>query len=156
VVFDSGSRFEPGAGVHAPGLRSSNRSGDIGCVQPARDDDLSIGDLASATGVSRDGLRFYEARGLIRARRRSNGYRAYPPETVELVRYVRTAQQLGFTLAEIGEGMIQVWQQPDTDAAVTALLREKLATIDTHIASLQAMRDALATRVGMPCPLATA
>jgi len=123
---------------------------------PARDDDLSIGDLASATGVSRDGLRFYEARGLIRARRRSNGYRAYPPETVELVRYVRTAQQLGFTLAEIGEGMIQVWQQPDTDAAVTALLREKLATIDTHIASLQAMRDALATRVGMPCPLATA
>nr|WP_311526851.1 MerR family transcriptional regulator [uncultured Ralstonia sp.] len=122
----------------------------------ARTDDLSIGDLATATGVSRDGLRFYEARGLIRARRRSNGYRAYPPETVELVHYVRTAQQLGFTLAEIAEGMTQVWQQPDTDAAVTALLREKLATIDARIASLQAMRDALATRVGMPCPLTTA
>ncbi|KMW44054.1 MerR family transcriptional regulator, partial [Ralstonia sp. MD27] len=42
---------------------------------PARTDDLSIGDLAAATDVSRDGLRFYEARGLIRARRRSNGYR---------------------------------------------------------------------------------
>jgi DNA-binding transcriptional MerR regulator len=122
----------------------------------ARTEDLSIGDLAAATGVSRDGLRFYEARGLIRARRRSNGYRAYPPETVELVHYVRTAQQLGFTLAEIGEGMTQVWQQPDTDAAVTALLREKLATVDARIASLQAMRDALAARVGMPCPLATA
>lgn len=123
---------------------------------PAHTDDLSIGDLAAATGVSRDGLRFYEARGLIRARRRTNGYRAYPPETVELVRYVRTAQQLGFTLAEIGEGMTQVWQQPDTDAAVTALLREKLSTIDARIASLQAMRDALALRVGLPCPLATA
>ena len=121
---------------------------------PARTDDLSIGDLAAATDVSRDGLRFYEARGLIRARRRSNGYRAYPPETVELVRYVRTAQQLGFTLAEIGEGMDLVWQQPDTDAAVTALLREKLSSIDARIASLQAMRDALATRLGLPCPLA--
>lgn len=121
---------------------------------PARTDDLSIGDLAAATDVSRDGLRFYEVRGLIRARRRSNGYRAYPPETVELVRYVRTAQQLGFTLAEIGEGMDLVWQQPDTDAAVTALLREKLSSIDARIASLQAMRDALATRLGLPCPLA--
>ncbi|GCB04351.1 MerR family DNA-binding protein [Ralstonia sp. SET104] len=68
----------------------------------------------------------------------------------------RGAQQLGFTLAEIGEGMTQVWQQPDTDADVTALLREKLATIDARIASLQAMRDALAARVSMPCPLATA
>jgi DNA-binding transcriptional MerR regulator len=122
----------------------------------ARTGDLSIGDLAAATGVSRDGLRFYEARGLIRARRRSNGYRAYPPEAVELVQYVRTAQQLGFTLAEIKEGMDQVWQQPDIDAAVTALLREKLATLDARIASLQAMRDALATRVGMACPLAPA
>ncbi|OCS50152.1 MerR family transcriptional regulator [Ralstonia pickettii] len=117
---------------------------------------MSIGDLAAATGVSRDGLRFYEARGLIRARRRSNGYRAYPPEIVELVQYVRTAQQLGFTLAEIKEGMSHVWQQPDTDAAVTALLRDKLAMIDARIASLQAMRDALATRVGMACPLAPA
>ncbi|AJW47539.1 MerR family transcriptional regulator [Ralstonia mannitolilytica] len=122
---------------------------------PPHRDELSIGDLSAATGVSRDGLRFYEARGLIRARRRSNGYRAYPAQTVELVRYVRTAQQLGFTLAEIGDGMTQVWQQPDTDAAVAALLRDKLAAIDARIASLQAMRDALAARVGMRCPLAT-
>lgn len=123
---------------------------------PVQTDDLSIGELAAATGVSRDGLRLYEARGLIRARRRSNGYRAFPPEAVDLVRYVRTAQQLGFTLAEIGEGMAQVWQQPDTDAAVIALLRGKLANIDARIASLQAMRDALAMRVGLPCPLAPA
>ncbi|RFT08020.1 MerR family transcriptional regulator, partial [Providencia rettgeri] len=101
-------------------------------ISDAHVGDLSIGDLAAATGVSRDGLRFYEARGLIRARRRSNGYRAYPPEIVELVQYVRTAQQLGFTLAEIKEGMSHVWQQPDTDAAVTALLRDKLAMIDAR------------------------
>jgi DNA-binding transcriptional MerR regulator len=112
--------------------------------------------LAAATGVTRDSLRFYEARGLIRARRRSNGYRAYPPETVELIRYLRTAQQLGFTLAEIGEGVAQLWQQPDTEAAVAALLRDKLATIDTRIADLQAMRDALAARLGLPCPLMAA
>jgi DNA-binding transcriptional MerR regulator len=119
---------------------------------PSHPADLSIGKLAAATGVTRDSLRFYEARGLIRARRRSNGYRAYPPETVELIRYLRTAQQLGFTLAEIGEGVAQLWQQPDTEAAVAALLRDKLATIDT----LQAMRDALAARLDLPCPLMAA
>ncbi|MFP4592406.1 MAG: MerR family transcriptional regulator [bacterium] len=123
---------------------------------PSHPADLSIGKLAAATGVTRDSLRFYEARGLIRARRRSNGYRAYPPETVELIRYLRTAQQLGFTLAEIGEGVAQLWQQPDTEAAVAALLRDKLATIDTRIADLQAMRDALAARLGLPCPLMAA
>ncbi len=48
----------------------------------ARHDDLSIGDLAAATGVSRDGLRFCETRRLTRARRPSTGYRPHPPEAV--------------------------------------------------------------------------
>lgn len=64
-----------------------------------------------------------------------------------------SAQQPGFTRAAIGAGMAQVWLQPDTDAAVTAPLPDKLALTHPRIASLQAMRDALATRVGVPCPL---
>ena len=41
---------------------------------------MQIGELATATGLSRDSLRFYEKRGLLRARRDANGYRNYPPE----------------------------------------------------------------------------
>ena len=64
---------------------------------------MLIGELATASGLSREALRFYEQQGLIRARRLANGYRDYPPEVVTLVQYIRTAQQLGFTLAEIGD-----------------------------------------------------
>ncbi len=53
---------------------------------------MQIGELAAATGLSRDALRFYEARGLLTARRRGNGYRDYPPEAVEWLCYLRTAQ----------------------------------------------------------------
>lgn len=62
---------------------------------------MQIGELALATGLSPDALRYYERRGLLRARRRGNGYREYPLEAVEWLGYVRTAQGLGFSLAEI-------------------------------------------------------
>lgn len=53
---------------------------------------MRIGDMAQATGLSRDTLRFYEKRGLLRARRGANGYRDYPPDAVAWLRYLRTAQ----------------------------------------------------------------
>jgi MerR family copper efflux transcriptional regulator len=56
---------------------------------------MLIGELAAASGLSREALRFYEQQGLIRARRLDNGYRDYPAEAVALVQYIRTAQQLG-------------------------------------------------------------
>ena len=57
---------------------------------------MRIGELSSRSGLSRDALRFYEKRGLLRARRGANGYRDYPPEAADWLRYLRTAQQLGF------------------------------------------------------------
>lgn len=66
---------------------------------------MRIGELAEATGLSRDTLRFYEERGLLAARRRGNGYRDYPVEAVEWLCYLRSAQALGFTLAEIEAGV---------------------------------------------------
>jgi len=49
---------------------------------------MQIGELA-ATGPSRDTLRFYEKRGLLLSRRLANGYRDYPPETVQWLCYLR-------------------------------------------------------------------
>ncbi len=114
---------------------------------------MRIGELAELSGLSREALRFYEQRGLIRARRQANGYRDYPPEAVMLVQYIRTAQQLGFTLAEIGERLPQLWDAPDPAPALAAVLAHKLTEIDARIAALTELRTVLAGRIALACPL---
>lgn len=115
---------------------------------------MLIGELATACGVTRETLRFYEQRGLIRAQRQGNGYRRYAPETVLLVRYIQTAQQLGFTLGEIGHALPALWTQQAPAQAVASVLQQKLADIDARIAQLGALRHDLAQRLASDCPLA--
>ena len=105
---------------------------------------MLIGELATASGLSREALRFYEQQGLIRARRLDNGYRDYPPEVVTLVQYIRTAQQLGFTLAEIGDRLPAIWDAAEPGPALAQVLTAKLQEIDDRIAALQALRQTLA------------
>ncbi len=114
---------------------------------------MLIGELATASGLSREALRFYEQHGLIRARRLGNGYRDYPPEVVTLVQYIRTAQQLGFTLAEIGDRLPAIWDAAEPGPALAQVLAAKLQEIDERIAALQALRQTLAERVVTDCPL---
>lgn len=114
---------------------------------------MRIGHLAEVTGVSCDTLRFYEKRGLIRAQRGSNGYRSYAPETVQLVTYIRTAQKLGFSLAEVGESMPALWNAENPEQAVAEVLAEKLKAIDQRIEELQQLRSELAERIMLACPL---
>lgn len=65
---------------------------------------LHIGDLATRAGVSADTLRYYERRGLLRpSGRRASGYREYRPEAADVVHFIKHAQALGFTLAEVEE-----------------------------------------------------
>ena len=117
---------------------------------------MQIGEIADATGLSRDTLRFYEKRGLLRARRSANGYRDYPPETVEWLRYLRLAQSLGFTLAEI-EADLPLLAAPHASAGqLRVALERKLVDIDQRIDGLQSLRGELARRLGQdmaPCPL---
>ncbi|QBE65264.1 MerR family transcriptional regulator [Pseudoduganella lutea] len=116
---------------------------------------MRIGDIAQATGISRDTLRFYEKRGLLTARRSGNGYRDYAPEAVQWLTYIRTAQSLGFTLAEI-EADLPLLADPGASAqALRAALRAKLAEIDRRIGGLVALRTDLAARLDDmdECPL---
>lgn len=119
---------------------------------------MQIGELAAATGLSRDTLHFYEKRGLLRARRAGNGYRDYPPEAADWLRYLRTAQQLGFTLAEIEADMplLASSDSPATAVQLRAALARKLGEIDARIAGLLQLRGELAQRLGpdmAACPL---
>jgi DNA-binding transcriptional MerR regulator len=117
---------------------------------------MKIGELASATGLSRDTLRFYEKRGLLLPRRRGNGYRDYPPEAVQWLCYLRSAQQLGFTLAEIEAGMPLLAAPEDSAQELREAMRGKLADIDARIAALGVLRAELARELeepGAACPL---
>ncbi|QXI06954.1 MerR family DNA-binding transcriptional regulator [Pseudomonas tensinigenes] len=114
---------------------------------------MRIGELAQASAVSRDTLRFYEQRGLIAAQRSANGYRDYPPEMVQLVLYIKTAQRLGFTLGEIGDSVAALWNAPDPDNAVAQLLRDKLQLIENRMSELDVLRQELQLRLGQACPL---
>lgn len=109
---------------------------------------LTIGALADAAGVGRETVRFYEREGLVADPRGSgHGYRLYPPETVTRLRFIRRAQQLGFTLSEISE-LLQL--RADDEAAceaVEARARRKLADVESKIADLRRIGDALARLV---------
>lgn len=114
---------------------------------------MLIGQLATATGISRDTLRFYEQQGLIRARRRENGYRDYPDEAVLLLTYIRTAQGLGFTLTEIGHKLPSIWHADDPGPAILQVLGDKLQEIDDRIDALRRLREQLSARLALDCPL---
>jgi DNA-binding transcriptional MerR regulator len=117
---------------------------------------MQIGEIAAATGFSRDTLRFYEKRGLLTAHRGGNGYRDYPPEAVDWLRYIRTAQQLGFTLKEI-EADLPLLAAPEASAArLRAALQAKVAEIDRRMAGLALLREELVRRLEADmadCPL---
>lgn len=115
---------------------------------------MKIGEVAKRTGVSIDALRFYEEKGLIQPRRTANGYRLYSQETLQLLGYIKLAQQLGFSLAEIGKNMPLLWSDEGASNDVLGkLFAQKIALLDERVAQIQALRNALAERAVQVCPL---
>lgn len=110
---------------------------------------LRTGEVAAQAGVNVETLRFYERRGLLKdpRRRSSSGYREYPPEAVRVVRFIKRAQELGFTLREIEELLRLRESQGASCADVRAAARSKLDDIDRKIRSLHAIKRALAVLV---------
>jgi Hg(II)-responsive transcriptional regulator len=109
---------------------------------------LRTGEVAARAGVNVQTLRYYERRGLLEEpRRRSSGYREYPPEAVQLIRFVKRAQELGFTLAEI-EDLLRL--RADRNAScgeVRSRADSKIEDIEQKIRHLRAMKRALAVLV---------
>jgi len=104
---------------------------------------MRIGKVAAQAGVNIQTLRYYERRGLLPEPDRGNsGYRDYGPDTVRLLRFIKRAQELGFTLREI-EDLIELRQSPRRGAEVRALAASKVEDIQRRIRHLKAMRKAL-------------
>ncbi len=122
-------------------------------------------ELAAAANVNVQTLRYYERRGLLpEPDRLASGYRDYGPDAVSTVRFIKRAQQLGFSLEDIAELLDLANGGPESCDATRALATEKLAELEAKIASLSAMRDALLQLVATcnkprstrQCPILTA
>lgn len=100
--------------------------------------------VADQAGVNVQTLRYYERRGLLPEPERSDsGYRSYPVQAVLTVRFVKGAQQLGFSLEEIDVLLHLAEGGPESCDAARALATEKLVQLERKIADLAAMRDSL-------------
>lgn len=108
-------------------------------------DEISSGELARICGVSPDTIRHYERVGVLPAAvRGANGYRRFPPDSIERVLLVRKALAIGFSLEELA----RVLRQRDAGVPpcrnVRAMVGEKLADLDRQIAEMISMRDEMA------------
>ena len=103
-----------------------------------------IGEAAEQAGVNVQTLRYYERRGLLpKTPRRTSGYREYPPDAVRIVRFIKRAQELGFSLDEVEQLLKLRRSAPRDRGRIRKVAEQRIAQIDRKIAELDRMRRAL-------------
>jgi len=121
---------------------------------------LTIGRVASQSGVNVETIRYYQRRGLLQQPAKPyGGFRRYAPETVRRVRFIKRAQALGFTLGEIA-GLLAL-EERTACAETRTMAAHKLELIEAKLADLSRMKRALtrlvracdASSSGAPCPI---
>lgn len=120
---------------------------------------LTIGRLAHAAGVGIETVRYYQQRKLLPVPPASGAFRQYPLELVDRIRFVKRAQELGFSLAEI-EDLLRL-QDGSNRASIRKIATSRLDGIEAKIADLKRMQRVLQhliaecehTKAGQPCPI---
>ena len=112
---------------------------------------MRSGELAAAAGVNVQTLRYYERRGLLPEPRRTlGGYREYDADAVALLRVVKAAQRLGFTLDEVAE-LLDTGRRRHPTPDLQQRARDKLAEIEDRMADLARIRDGLRQVLAARC-----
>ena len=113
---------------------------------------LRIGEVAERGGVNLQTIRYYEREGLLpKPPRLASGYRTFPEAAVRRVRFIKRAQELGFSLAEIRDLLSLRGDGGASAQDMRALAKAKIADIEQKISALGAMKDAL-SRLAAKCP----
>jgi MerR family transcriptional regulator, redox-sensitive transcriptional activator SoxR len=113
--------------------------------------ELTIGELAARSGVSRSALRFYEREGLIAARRTEGNQRRYPSVTLRRVALVQAGKAAGIPLDRIRAALETLPDEKPTKRDWERLSRSWAAELDERIATLEAIRTRLNTCIGCGC-----
>lgn len=105
---------------------------------------MTIGKLAKATGISAETIRYYERGGFLPSPDRlESGYRVYGSDSIQRVRFIKEAQALGFTLAEVSD-LIGLTADEHADCAqVNEKATQKLQEINKKIKALKKIQGAL-------------
>ncbi|MCF2870501.1 MerR family transcriptional regulator [Octadecabacter sp. G9-8] len=114
---------------------------------------MMIGELAKRSGLSKDGLRHYEALGLIHSSPVAAGsrtYRIYDDTTLERLSLISLAKRLGFKLRELTESLDRLFSDTVSREERAQIISEKVAEVDIKIEELTAARDLLAAFIVTP------
>lgn len=125
-----------------------------GTAKPDAPQGLRAGQVAEAAGVNRETLRYYERRGLLPdPGRSSGGHRLYPSEAITVLRVIKAAQRLGFTLDEVADLLAIGRHRHGTglDVGLQAQAKVKLVEIEDRIADLHTIRDNLRAALDAGC-----
>jgi MerR family redox-sensitive transcriptional activator SoxR len=114
--------------------------------------ELTIGELASRSGISASALRFYERKGLIESTRTEGNQRRYPGVTLRRVALVQAGKAAGIPLERIGAALdtLPAGRSP-TKRDWERLSRSWSAELDLRIATLEGIRGRLTTCIGCGC-----
>jgi len=113
---------------------------------------LSVGEVAHRSGVAVSTLHFYETKGLISSERTSGNQRRYARATLRRVSFIRVAQRVGISLADIAAALstLPATAAPSREdwAKLSAAWR---AELDERMAQLKKLRDTLDDCIGCGC-----
>jgi MerR family redox-sensitive transcriptional activator SoxR len=114
--------------------------------------ELTVGQVATRSGVAVSALHFYETKGLIRSHRTSGNQRRYSSDVLRRVAVIKVAQEVGISLADIAAALAAL---PDgrtpTRADWTVMSEVWAADLDRRINQLQRLRDGLSDCIGCGC-----
>jgi MerR family mercuric resistance operon transcriptional regulator len=105
---------------------------------------LTIGRLARLGGVNLETIRYYEREGLLpKPPRTEAGYRLFPSDTARRLRFIKRAQELGFSLSEIRD-LLTLRMKPGTKREhIRSRAEAKITDIEQKIRALEAMKKTL-------------
>jgi len=107
-------------------------------------DSLTIGRLATEAGVNLETVRYYERQGLMpKPPRTASGYRLYSADAVRRLRFIKRAQELGFSLREVRELLLLRVSRTAKANAVRVRAESKIADIEAKIRTLESMKKSL-------------
>lgn len=119
---------------------------------PKLPDMLTIGDVASRSGVPHTALRFYEERGLIASERTVGNQRKYARAVLRRLAFIRTAQRVGLSLEEIRDALSTLPEgRTPTKADWSRLSNVWRRELDARIDAMQRLRDRLTACIGCGC-----
>lgn len=129
------------------------------CKDIDMDQTLTIGKLAKAAQVGVETVRYYQQRSLLPKPQGTGGVRRYSLALVERIRFIKRAQELGFSLDEIAS-LLALEDGTDREA-IRSLTTSRLVQVEAKLADLERMRDSLRVLVSAcehtdhdwPCPI---